>query len=214
MQSKTTSNMNRVIVRTGFSRYSDAEIYTAANNILGAMNGNMRFPSPQPALTELKSHIEAYGKALEEAADGGRMYIAAKNGARAVLTATLDALALYVQQNCGNDLAALLSSGFSARKTPQPAGIVEAPKDLVLKPNHLSGRLDVRAKAVPNAAAYEPQTTTDPSNEESWKGRGTFTSTRITLDEFKPGTVYWARLRAVGAAGPGAWSAPTSTMAI
>jgi hypothetical protein len=206
--------MNKAIVRTGFSRFRDSELYTEASRVLNAMTGNARYPAPQPTLAELKSDIEGYGRALDEAADGGRMFVAAKKTARTVLMATLEALGLYVQQNCGNDLAALLSSGFEARKGRQPVAIVETPKEVVLKHNHLSGRMDVRARRVPNAAVYEAAITTDPANEESWKVRGTFTSTRITLDDFQPGTVYWARLRAVGAAGPGAWSAPTSAMAI
>ena len=43
--------------------------------------------------------------------------------------------------------------------------------------------------------------------------RRVVTSTRITLDEFKPGTVYWARLRLL-APRVQEWSAPMSAMAI
>ena len=43
-------------------------------------------------------------------------------------------------------------------------------------------------------------------NKDDWASVGTFTVARFKLEALKPGTKYWARARAIGAAGPGAWS--------
>ena len=51
-------------------------------------------------------------------------------------------------------------------------------------------------------------------NKDEWESVGTFTSTRFTLEDLKPGSTYWARERAIGAAGPGAWSEAVAAIAI
>ncbi len=122
-------------------------------------------------------------------------------------------LALYVQQHGNDDLAILLNSGFDAQKEPQPAGVLPAPHGATLTQSPLSGRLDFRTAAVVNASAYEGQMTTD-INKSEWEDVGTFSATRFSLDDLKPGTVFWARSRAVGSAGPGAWSDAVSAMAM
>ena len=101
------------------------------------------------------------------------------------------------------NLAILLSSGFDVRKVPTPAGVRPAP--VTLTQSTMSGILDFRAKAVANARAYEGQMTMDV-NKDDWASVGTFTVARFKLEALKPGTKYWARARAIGAAGPGAWS--------
>ena len=107
----------------------------------------------------------------------------------------------------------LLSSGFDAQKEPQPAGVLGAPQNVTLTQSSLSGKLDFRAAPVTNASAYEGQMSTDV-NKDDWQNVGVFTASRFSLDDLKPGTTYWARSRAVGSSGPGAWSDAVSAIAI
>ena len=66
--------------------------------------------------------------------------------------------------------------------------------------------------AVPRAQAYELQHTLDP-NAGLWTDGGTFASTRgIGMTGLTRGKDYWARIRAVGPDGPGAWSDPVTTL--
>ena len=67
----------------------------------------------------------------------------------------------------------------------------------------LSGVLDFRSKPVLNPSAYEGQRTTDLNKVDAWENVGIFTSARFTLADLKPGTIYWARSRAIGSAGQG-----------
>lgn len=131
-----------------------------------------------------------------------------------MLVDRLRSLALYVQQECDGDLAVLLTSGFEANKAPTPAGVLPAPQQVTLTQGTLSGSLDLRGRPVPNAGAYEAQKTTSVANPGSWESVQPATAARVTLEGLTPGTNYWARLRAIGAAGPGAWSEPVSAIAI
>ena len=206
--------MNKPLVSLGFSRLADANLVTKTNQIIAGMTGNPSYPKPTPTLAAVQTATTAFSDALTAAADGGKTKTALKNAAREELLALLRNLALFVQQNCTDDLAVLLSSGFDARKEPQPAGTLPAPEGATLLNGTLSGVLDLRSRPVVNAKSYEAQTTTDVNKDESWKDVGTFTSTRIALEDLTPGMTYWARVRAIGSAGPGAWSDAVSAMAI
>ena len=90
--------------------------------------------------------------------------------------------------------------------------MLPAPDGTTLLNGTRTGVPDLRSRAVVNAKSYEAQTTPDLNKEESWEDVGTFTSTRIALEDLTPGMTYWARVRAIGAAG--AWSAAVSATAI
>ena len=201
------------MVSLSFGKLADANLVTKTNQILASMTGNTNYPTPTPTLPVVQAAATAFSSALTAAADGGRTKTAEKNAARTVLLGLLRNLALFVQQHCHEDLVLLLTSGFDAQKEPQPAGTLPPPQGATLTQSRLSRQLEFRAGSVANANAYEGQVTTDIGKDE-WENVGTFTATRFSLDDLKPGTTYWARSRAVGSAGPGAWSDAVSAMAI
>ena len=201
------------MVSLSFGKLADANLVTKTNQILASMTGNTNYPTPTPTLPVVQAAATAFTAALTAAADGGRTKTAEKNAARTVLLGLLRNLALFVQQHCHEDLVLLLTSGFDAQKEPQPAGTLPPPQGATLTQSRLSRQLEFRAGSVANANAYEGQVTTDIGKDE-WENVGTFTATRFSLDDLKPGTTYWARSRAVGSAGPGAWSDAVSAMAI
>ncbi len=204
----------RIQVTLAFARLPDADLITKATFIVASLTNNLNFPTPQPALTVVQPLIEAFQTALAAAADGGKIKTAEKNAAREALVEPLRNLAIYVQQNCGNDLTKFLSSGFDLRKQPEPSGLLPAPQGVTLTPTGISGEIGLRGSAVANARAYEAQSCLDPANNAEWEDQGTFSSTRATLSGLTPGKVVWVRERAIGAAGPGVWSEPVSTMVI
>ena len=66
--------------------------------------------------------------------------------------------------------------------------------------------------AVNRAQAYELEYTLDP-NAGPWTDGGTFASTRgIGITGLTRGKDYWARIRAVGPNGAGAWSDPATIL--
>ena len=201
------------MISLSFAKLSDTKLVAKTNQIIASITGNANYPTPTPTLPVVQAAATAFTTALTAAADGGRTKTAEKNAARAVLLGLLRNLALFVQQHCNEDLAVLLSSGFDAQKEPQPAGVLPSPQNVTLTQSTLSGQLDFRAGSVANASAYEGEMTTDITKDE-WETVGVFTTSRFSLEELKPGSTYWARSRAIGAAGPGAWSDAVSAIAI
>jgi hypothetical protein len=203
-----------VKVSLGFAKLNDGPLLSKAGYISEAMTGNPNFPTPLPPMLDVSTAVAAYESALFAAEAGGKEKTAAKHAARKALLDILRLLALYVQQKCDGDMTKLLSSGFDAVKQPEPAGVLPAPQNVTLKQGTLSGTLVLRGRPVPNAASYEAQQSTNIAQESAWQDLEAFTAVRTTLNGLTPGTQYWARIRAVGAAGPGAWSEPVLAMAL
>lgn len=201
-------------VSLSFARATDGKLVIFTDSVIAKMTGNAEYPNPTPSLASVQTSLTAFQNALAEAKDGGSAKTALKNAAREVLVDKLRSLALYVQQECGDDLAVLLSSGFEATKAPTPAGVLPAPQEVTLTQGTLAGSLNLRGRPVPNAGAYEAQKTTAIANANSWESVGQFTAAGMTVEQLTPGTTYWARLRAIGSAGPDAWSEPVSAIAI
>ena len=178
------------------------------------MTNNAEYPSPAPTLASVQTSLTAFQTALAETKDGGPSKTVVKNDAREALLTKLRNLALYVQQECGDHLAVLLTSGYEAMKSPTRAGVLPAPQQVALTQGALSGTLELRGRPVANAGAYEAQKTTTIDNPNSWESVDQVTAARMQLDGLTPGKTYWARLRAIGSQGPGAWSEPVSAIAL
>jgi hypothetical protein len=205
-----TGMKNHIAISLTFLREPDSDFLAKAQQISMRLEENSGFPNLQPPLEEVRSKIEAFRLALADSSGGGREKTALKNDARAVLVASLRALAHHVENHAAGDLTAIISTGFSARKGPQRAGILPAPSEMLLKPTIVPGQIAVRLRPVPNVAAYEVHTNPSADQEAGWASRGAFTSSRIMIDGFTPGHICWVRVRSLGAAGAGPWSGASS----
>ena len=139
---------------TSFSRYNDAELEQKAELILNSMEGNSFFETPFVKLSELDTAIKAFDLAIIKAKDGGKVEMLERNNRRKELTALLDKLALYVQlMGEGNDVA-LVSSGFSLSKTPNPIGVLPKPQGFTVTAKN-PGTITLKLKAVHGAKSYQ-----------------------------------------------------------
>lgn len=201
--------MNKL--NSGFSRLPDDEFDNKGESIRTALTNNPNFPSPTPTLAELKGALIDYEDAL--AMQPGAPRDAKVKERRAALSTLLDKLARNLELTPGVTDAMLATSGFELRKQPTSSGeIVKAPGNVRLKQTGVSGVVQVLCEAVERASAYELQYTRDP-NSGPWVDGGTFVSTRgIGMTGLARSEDYWARVRAVGASGPGAWSDPATIL--
>lgn len=195
-----------------FARQSDTRLIATTRNVIALMTGNASYPTPTPKLDAVTTSVNTFETAVQEALDGGKIAIATRKADRADLLALLRQLAAYVTGNCNADVLTLISSGFKAVKAPSARTLPEAPQDLRLSYTGMTGKLELRFKRSANTLNFSVQVATDPNGP--WEDRGIFSNSRITLDRFTPGKVYWARACANAPAGQSAWGGPATAMAV
>ena len=201
--------MNKL--NTGFSKLSENDFDNKAQAIVAALTGNANFLTTTPPLATITTSISAYQAAL--ALPAGQPRDAQVAATRTTLSTQLEQLARGLELTPSVTDAMLATSGFDMRKDPAFTGEpVAAPGNMRLKQTGVSGVVQVMCDAVTRAQAYELQYTLDP-NAGPWTDGGTFASTRgIGMTGLTRGKDYWARIRAVGPNGPGAWSDPATIL--
>ena len=146
--------MSYLKVSLGFARETDQGLANLAQEIITAMTGNASYATPPVTMADLKAATDALTAAMAAQWSGGPEATAAKNDKRATLIDLLVKLGSYVQIAADNDLAVLLSSGFSPINTSRASGPLATP-ELVNITNGGTGELIVKVRPVPHARAYE-----------------------------------------------------------
>lgn len=117
----------------------------------------------------------------------------------------------YVQSAAKNNLATLLSSGFTAinRNTAQSPLARPVIRKLI---NHHSTQLWLFVTSVANARLYQVRL---KAGDGDWQDGGTYSQARkITVPNLVPGTIYQVQVRALGGStGYSEWSLGLSIMA-
>ena len=211
------------MINSNFNRLNANDFLSQVERIITAMTGNADFPapwpSPVPALAQIQTDLTAYQTALTATQSGDRTRIAERDAARGTLSNDLFVLASYLQTVAPGDDSKLATTGFPLRLQPsrsRVANLPDAPANFELALGTVSGSVAVRASPVPSAGSYDVQlATADPTVEANWSAAGSFKNcSRITLQGLTPGKIYSVRLRALGSAGPGAWTMPASLMVV
>jgi hypothetical protein len=91
-------------------------------------------------------------------------------------------------------------------------GDLPAPGDLTANVGDDEGEIDLGCDPVTGAGSYEWQCRLH-ADGNAWQPAKTSTTSKITLTGLTPGALYGFRVRAIGAAGPGAWSDEASKRA-
>ena len=124
-------------------------------------------------------------------------------------------LAHYVQDNCGNDLAVFLSSGFLAAATNRARSPLAKPSILSVDYGNTT-QLVVKVSPVVRAKCYEVRLASlgAGGTPSPWQNAGLFTNSRsMTINNLTPGTTYAFQVRAVGGStGYTDWSDPVAHM--
>ena len=210
------------MINTTFNSLTPSAFLAQAQSIVTAMTGNPAFPEPWPStvptLAQIQSDLTAFQNAVTATAAGDRTRIVERNGTRETLAVALADLGFYVQ-SVTKDEVTLASTGFPLRQhAPRPLDpeVPPAPERLRLERGTVSGTLVVRSGKVQSAGSYDLQTTSgDPTVEANWAAVASYKNCRrIELQGLTPGKTYTVRMRALGAAGPGAWATSQSIMAV
>jgi len=199
-------------ISLSFAKLPDMEVDNFAQGVVDGMTGNAAYPAPPVTMANLQTAKNDFTAKIAAAQTGGPPDTAAKNNSRQTLLGLLRQLASYVQINCNNDMALLLSSGFQAMSTNRAQSPLEQPQSPVIK-NGSSGQLVASVSPVKNTSMYEGRIK-GPAGD--WMP-SVFTgdSQHITFDGLTPGTNYTVQVRALGGStGQSDWSDPSSHMAM
>ena len=194
-------------VSYGFSRLKASVFITFVRNVVTLMTKNVNFKTPSPDLAAVTKAVDDFAGLVEQALNGDRIVIKARNASRVVLLDLARQLAAYVQGNCQSSVAILVSSGFENIKPKSPPALPAVPGNTRLTAGPLSGSLILRFGRGKNISNFSIQTADDSNGR--WSDWGLSTKSRVVLEDPTPLKAKWARARANRAAGSSDWSEPT-----
>ena len=172
----------------------------AAGAVSVNLYGNPLFTKPPVTAEELQAGIAALTAADAAQAQGGTAATAEKNIRKAELAAQLQKLAFYVQLASDNNLAMLLSSGFTTVSPNRAQAQLPAPTGLRLD-NGLRGQSLLTVDRIPNARCYEINVALldEEGKQGAWENGGLVTASRnMAVNNLIPGKLYVFQTRAVG----------------
>ena len=209
--------IHQLRVLLGFSSAGDHQLEELAGSVIQKMTGNPAYLTPPVTLIAVQAALTAFTAAIAAQQHGGTAATADKNNKRDALIELLRQLAGYVQANCNNDLATLLTSGFDAVSSGNAQQPLAAPVIQNLD-NGISGQLVARVKPVANARTYEIRYAAlgAGGTPGPWLSGGMCTNSRaIPINGLTPGTIYVGEIRAIGGStGFSDWSNAVSHMSM
>ncbi len=208
---------------TTFDPLSEPDFLAKAGTIINALTANAYYPEPWvvqvPTLADLINSYTSYLECYHAALNHDSLKIVLRNNARQALTALFKQLVPYLELVAQGDTTILATSGFDLRKDIVHGGngeILPAPADFRVEHGAKRGTVNVHVARLTGTGSYEVQTAQgDPTIETNWHHVLTsVTSAHILLEDLTPGQTDWFRVRGIGSAGAGAWTAPISLIIV
>jgi hypothetical protein len=202
-------------IADGFRLQSAEQLVATGCAIIKGLTGNAAFPAPTVDLKTVQIAVDDLSAALAAQAQVGTAATADKNNKRAALAALLRTLKHYVEDNCGNDLAVLMSSGFQAAVRTRKRSPLANPSILDIRYGN-SAELVLQVTPVAHAKCYEVRSATIGAGNAPgpWQAAGLFTNSRsMSFNGLTPGATYVFQVRVIGGStGYSDWSNPMSRM--
>ncbi len=205
----------RARIADGLVKQPAELLVTMAGAVITGLTNNPAFPAPTVDLNILQAAAYDLNAALAAQPHRGTAATAEKKNRQEALIALLRKLKHYVEDNCGNDPAILLSSGFQAAASTRNRSPLANPS--IVRVDHgNSTELVLKITRIARARCYEVRSAAlgAGSAPGPWQAAGLFTASRsITIAGLAPGTTYVFQARAVGGStGYSDWSNPVSRM--
>lgn len=204
--------------RLELSRLKPADKLVLGATHIAAMTGNANYPQATRVPTDAQVQTAQDDLATAQAdVDNAEIAWRQKIQLRDQKVDTWDTVITARANNCEavtpNDLAALASTGFPLRSSNAPIGALPAPGDLRADATDNAGVIELRCNTVKGASSYEWECKVHDNGSAPWEAIKTSTTSKILVPGLTPGTLYAFRVRAIGSAGPGAWSDEASERA-
>jgi len=193
-----------------FTKMAAAELLSFLNAVYARIKDNPAFTLSLPFdIAVLKTAIDGYAAAVNEALDGSKKAIAERNRQREVVIKMLRQLAHHVEAASKDDLTVFLSSGFDVRLTMRARSQPVSEFIRKIDPGDNSGQLLVSVMAVPDAYSYQvrwaPAGTPEAASTWTTHSVGK-TQPPVTIGNLTPGTAYVFQARALTDTGFTDWS--------
>ncbi len=194
-------------------RADDApKVFALATRVIQGMTENAAlFPTPDPALEELKADTALLEELMGTASNGDREEKGKRDNQSIKVFGKLDIERGYVNKVAKGDRAVILSSGFDASDDPNPRpipdkGIIEDVED---------GASPHSAKVVIQAlggdVSYHVQVCPAPLSEQGFKSLPPFSNSRkIIIENLERGKEIFIRVAGFNSHGQGEWSEPAA----
>jgi hypothetical protein len=205
----------RIRIADRLKSQSAEQLVAMAGAIVTGLTDNPAFPAPTVDLKTVQAAAEELNMALAAQVHGGTAATAEKKNKQEALIPLLRKLKHYVEDNCGDDPAVLLSSGFQAAVTTRNRSPLANPSIVAVDFGN-STELAVKVSPIARAKCYEVRTAAMGAGNVPgpWQNGGLFTAARsMKVSGLVPGTTYFVQVRAVGGStGYSDWSNPVSHM--
>ena len=196
-------------ISLNLSKLNTAGLLQAANNIKTAMTGNANFTTPNPTLTAIGTLITGLTTAnntYESSVITAGQNLTLRDDAAQALINGLVALQGYVQSVTGGDAAKIQSAGMGVKSARGSSTTPDMVSNLSITSGDNAGELDLQWDTVAGTRTYEVQISPDPMTATSFTSQPSVTKSKAIITGLTSGTRAWVRVRAVNAAGQGAWS--------
>ena len=198
-------------VKVDLANKNAVQMLQYGRNVHTGLTGNLYVTTAAPTLPVLDGGITALqtaNDAYEAEKDVLKAKMAARDAALKALAGLLRTEAATVQTATGGDPVKILTTGFEVASSPTPASAPAQVLNLKVSASDHEGALSASWKKTTRTQRYELQASIDPPTPTSWVMKSSSTKTRAEVNSFTSGQRIWLRVRAVNAAGAGAWSDP------
>jgi len=203
-------------IADGFKKQSAEQLATTGGVIIAGLTNNPAFPTPPVDLKTVQTAVDELNTALAAQAHGGTAATAEKNNKQDALIVLLRRLKHYVEDNCKDNRALLLSSGFQVAENTRNRSPLANPTIISVDFGNSSAELVLKVTPILRAKCYEVRSAALGAGNTPgpWQSAGLFTNSRsMTITGLTPGTIYSFQVRAVGgSSGYSDWSNPVSRM--
>jgi hypothetical protein len=188
----------------------DRELQSFGESVIRAMRASDHFAAYQAQVEAAATEVQDYTAALAGLAVAESNLRAAtvlKQAERTSLEKTLTALAALVTMVSAGREEVVSASAMELRRRKSRIGHLPAPGNLVAEGSEFEGACELMWEIVHGTSVYEVEFKLH-GEAEPWQRFTSCTTSKCRVTGLTPGEAYYFRVRAIGSAGPGAWSDP------
>jgi hypothetical protein len=208
--------MSKFKVKLSLNSKPDADLLGFAQAHVTAVTGNTNFTTLLPSAADFTAALTPYQEAFADfntAQAAAKLATTRKDTARVGLESVLSQRGNYVEliaASASDPQSVIASAGFSVRSGKTPPGIPDPVGNLSITAGDNAGELDLQWDFVAGAYHYNVETSPEPMTDTSWMRQKDVTKSQAVVLGLTSGAKMWARVRAIGPGGTGAWSDPAT----